>query len=98
MRCSARWSKKRKKLSDRKVAVNPAPKHPAAPEATAGDATTLPDALELPTPSLRGSGATQTSTSTQRVLHTLCEVEIGRRRSRDAHAAASRDKLQSIGQ
>ena len=29
----------------------------------------------------------------QHVLHTLCEVEIGRRRSRDAHAAASRDKL-----
>ena len=33
----------------------------------------------------------------QHVLHTLEEVEIGRSRSRDTHAAASRNKLQPVG-
>ena len=76
------WSKNREKLSDRKVALNPAPEHPAAPAATEGDATTLPDALELPSTSLRGSGATQTSTSPACASHAV--------RGRDRAKALSR--------
>ena len=79
------------------MTVYRAHEHPTATGPTAGHATTITDTLGPPTPSPRGSGATQTSTSAWACCTRTSEVEIGRRRSRDTHAAATQNKLQPAG-
>ena len=51
-------------LRDRKITVHRAHEHPTATGPTTVHATTVTHALELPSPSPWGSGATQTPTST----------------------------------
>ena len=79
------------------MTVYRAHEHPTATGPTAGHATTITDTLGPPTPSPRGSGATQTSTSAWACCTRTSEVEIGRRRSRDTHEAATQNKLQPAG-